>query len=91
MLRKSYRIVVPLFCAALCLGLWYVAVRADGGSSIPKSDIAGSTTSLPEGAFAGTCEDWSLVNDGAFGVSSTAHTNPTGDYYAEDGFEVVVL
>lgn len=78
--RKSYRVIVSFFCAALCLGLWYVAARADGGPGNP----------LPEGAFAGTCDDWTQVNDGAFGVSSTANTHTSGDYYAEDGFEVVV-
>jgi len=81
MRRKSSRVLLPFLCAALCLGLWYVAARADGGPGIP----------LPEGAFAGTCSDWIQVNDGAFGVSSTANTHVSGDYYAEDGFEVIVF
>ncbi|TFG73564.1 MAG: hypothetical protein E4H27_00520 [Anaerolineales bacterium] len=90
MLRKSYRVVVPFFCAALCLGLWYVAARADDGSHIPGNNNYGSGAPLPDGAFAGLCDDWTQVNDGAFGVLSTAHSDKSGDYYAEDGFEVVV-
>jgi hypothetical protein len=79
--RKVFLVFIPLMCAALCLGLWHVVVRAEGGSDL----------TLPEGSFAGPCDDWTQVNDGAFGVASTAHTYPEGDYYTEDAFEVVVF
>lgn len=78
--HKLLRLLFPIFCAVLFLGLWSIAVSADGGPSTP----------LPEDAFAGPCSDWIQVNHGAFGVASNAHVYESGDFFTEDAFEVLV-
>ncbi len=59
----------------LGLGLWYAGIGAQAGGS------------LPAGTFAGTCADWTPVNDGAFGMGTGADS----DYRNEEGFEVIVF
>jgi hypothetical protein len=44
---------------------------------------------LPPGTYAGSCDSWAQVSDGAFGLDDPSHQTPP--YQSEDAFEVAVF
>jgi len=64
----------------------FLALAIPAGEPASAHPLA-TLTSLPAGAYAGTCKAWTQVNDDAFGLG-----DPSGNGYSgEDGFEVAVF